>query len=105
MRLTKYITGLLFMACILPACNSPYTYKKKGYFNIEFPEKKYQSFDQPGYPYTFEYPVYANIIKDSTFFGDKAEDWWINIEVPQFGGRIYVSYKISGPKPDGLLSK
>jgi gliding motility-associated lipoprotein GldD len=37
--------------------------------------------------------VYANIIKDSTFFGDKAEDWWINIEVPQFGGRIYVSYK------------
>ena len=93
MKLSKYITGLLLIASFLPACNSTYTYKKKGFFNIEFPEKKYQSFDKPGYPYTFEYPVYANIKKDSTFFGDKAEDWWINIEVPQFGGRIYVSYK------------
>jgi gliding motility-associated lipoprotein GldD len=93
MKFFKHIAGLLLIAHILPACNSTYTYKKKGYFNIEFPEKKYQSFDLPGYPYTFEYPVYANIIKDSTFFGDKAEDWWINIDVPRFRGRIYVSYK------------
>jgi gliding motility-associated lipoprotein GldD len=76
------------------SCNSDYTAgKKKGYFKIDFPEKKYRLFDQPGYPYTFEYPVYANIIKDTTFFGDKAEDWWINIDVPGFGGRIYISYK------------
>jgi gliding motility-associated lipoprotein GldD len=93
MRLSKYITRLLLIASILSACNSPYTYKKKGYFNIEFPEKKYRPFDQPGYPYTFEYPVYSEIIKDSTFFGDKAEDWWINIEIPRFAGRIYISYK------------
>jgi gliding motility-associated lipoprotein GldD len=93
MKLPKYIAGLLLIAHMLPACNSPYTYKKKGYFNIEFPEKKYRLFDQPGYPYKFEYPVYAEITKDTTFFGDKAEDWWINIDVPQFGGRIYVSYK------------
>jgi gliding motility-associated lipoprotein GldD len=93
MKFSKYITGLVLIAYILPACNSAYTYKKKGYFNIEFPEKKYRPFDKPGYPYTFEYPVYANILKDSTFFGDKAEDWWINIDVPRFGGRIYISYK------------
>jgi gliding motility-associated lipoprotein GldD len=93
MKLLKYIACLLLTISILSACNSPYTYKRKGYFDIKFPEKKYQSFDQPGYPYTFEYPVYSKIIKDSTFFGDKAEDWWINIEVPRFGGRIYVSYK------------
>ena len=79
--------------CIL-SCNSDYSVgKKKGYFHIDFPEKKYQRFDQPGYPYTFEYPVYANVIKDSTFFEDKAGDWWINIDVPQFNGRIYISYK------------
>jgi gliding motility-associated lipoprotein GldD len=88
----KILSLLLFIA-IMWGCNSPYTYKKKGYFNIEFPEKKYQSFDQPGYPYTFEYPVYANVIKDSVFFGDKAEEYWINIDFPLFGGRIYVSYK------------
>jgi gliding motility-associated lipoprotein GldD len=79
------------------SCNSTYTAgKKKGYFKIDFPEKKYQIFDQPGYPYTFEYPLYAQVSKDSTFFEDKAGDWWINIDVPQLGGRIYISYKEIG---------
>ncbi len=90
---------LLFILCslILIACNSDYsTGKKKGYFHIDFPEKKYQAFDQPGYPYTFEYPVYATVNKDSTFFGDKAGDWWVNIDVPQFASRIYISYKAIG---------
>ena len=91
--------GLLLVAgCwLLFSCNSDYsTGKKKGYFHIDFPEKKYQSFDQPGYPYTFEYPVYARVTKDSTFFDDKAGDWWVNIDVPQFAGRIYISYKTIG---------
>src|SRR6185295_15248020 len=82
---------------LLAACNSPYTPKPTGYFKIDFPEKKYQLFDQPGYPYTFEYPAYATVIKDSTFFGDKPENpWWININFPQFNSRIYVSYKVIG---------
>ena len=82
---------------LLPACNSDYSVgKKKGYFHIDFPEKKYQLFNQPGYPYSFEYPVYARVSKDSTFFGDKAGEWWVNIDVPQFGGRIYISYKAIG---------
>ena len=81
-------------ALFLLSCNSNYTAgKRKGYFKIDFPEKKYQVFDKPGYPYTFEYPVYANVVKDSTFFDDKAGDWWVNIDIPQFAGRIYVSYK------------
>jgi gliding motility-associated lipoprotein GldD len=84
-----------FIALALFSCNSPYRpeLKKKGYFKIDFPEKKYRPFDQPGYPYTFEYPVYATVSKDSTFFQDKAGDYWINIDVPQFSGRIYISYK------------
>lgn len=87
----------LFVFCLfflLASCNSSYTYKKKGYFKIDFPEKKYQAFDQPGYPYRFEYPAYANITRDTSFFGETPENpWWINIDVPQFGGRIYISYK------------
>lgn len=82
------------------SCNSNYTIgKKKGYFKIDFPQKKYQLFDQAGYPYTFEYPVYAKVIKDTTFFEEKPENpWWINIDIPQFAGRIYVSYKEIGNK-------
>ena len=92
---------------LLAACNHDYTAgKKKGYFKISFPEKKYQLFSQPGYPYSFEYPVYANISKDSTFFDDKAGDWWINIDVPRFDGRIYISYKpiVSRNNLDSLVN-
>jgi gliding motility-associated lipoprotein GldD len=88
---TLFLAPLLFL---LAACNSDYTAgKKRGYYRISFPEKQYQRFDQPGYPYTFEYPVYATISKDSTFFQDPADDFWINIDFPRFAGRIYISYK------------
>jgi gliding motility-associated lipoprotein GldD len=83
----------LFMAIVL-SCNTPYTNpRKKGYFKIDFPEKKYQLFNEPGYPYSFEYPEYSSIVKDSSFFDTKAGDYWINIDFPQFGSRIYISYK------------
>ena len=92
----------LLLACcclLLISCNSTYTSKKKGYFKIDFPERKYQHFQQEGFPYTFEYPVYANIIKDSTYFDSNPENpYWINIDFPQFGGRIFLSYKIVGGK-------
>ncbi len=79
------------------SCNSDYTPKPKGYFKIPFPEKAYQRFDQPGYPYSFEYPVYANVVKDSSFFNEATENpWWINIDFPQFNGKVHVSYKQIG---------
>jgi gliding motility-associated lipoprotein GldD len=88
----KYLSvSVLFC---LWSCNSDYSVgKKKGYFKIDFPKKEYRLFDQPGYPYTFEYPVYSSVSKDTTFFDVKAGDWWINIDIPQFDGRIYISYK------------
>ena len=78
-------------------CNSSFVPKPTGDFNIHLPEKQYRAFNEPGYPYSFEYPVYANILKDSTFFDSIAENpWWINIDVPQLNGRIYISYKQIG---------
>jgi len=79
------------------ACNSPFTPKPKGYFKIDFPEKKYQTFNTANYPYSFEYPTYAEVVKDSTFFGGATENpWWININFPQFNSKIYISYKEIG---------
>lgn len=93
------ILCLTAIAFSLFACNSNYVPKQEGYFSIPFPDKKYQLFDKPGYPYTFEYPVYAEIVKDSTFFGKTPENpWWLNINFPQFEGRIYLSYKQIGGK-------
>ena len=96
-----------FFLLILFSCNSDYTVgKKRGYFKIDFPEKKYREFDQPGYPYSFEYPVYSAIIKDTTFFEAIPENpWWINIDFPQFAARVHMSYKEIGKnKFDSLVN-
>ena len=83
-----------FLLFILMACNSDYTPKPRGYFRIDFPEHSYQSFNSPEFPYSFEYPVYGNILRDTAFFGDKPENpYWINIDFPRFHARIYISYK------------
>jgi len=87
------VVCLLFLSC-----NSVYTPKRRGYFKIDFPKHEYQTFDQPGFPYTFEYPVYANVVRDSSFFDTVPENpYWINIDFPRFNGRIYISYKAIGP--------
>jgi len=82
---------------LLSSCNSDYIPKPRGYFKIDFPNHQYQSFDKPGYPYKFEYPVYAQVVQDSTFFDKTPENpFWINIDFPRFNGRIYISYKEVG---------
>jgi gliding motility-associated lipoprotein GldD len=102
--MTRPINSILslFIVLALPAsllfsCNSVYTPRPKGYFKIVFPARQYQSFDQPGYPYTFEYPVYANVTRDTSFFEATPENpYWINIVFPQFNATIYISYKKIG---------
>ncbi len=91
---------VLFLFCaLLLACNSDYIIKRRGYFKIDLPEKAYQSFNRPGYPYTFEYPLYGKIVKDTSFFDQQVEDdYWINIDFPRFNSRMHISYKEIGKK-------
>jgi gliding motility-associated lipoprotein GldD len=102
----KTSSGIFLAVLFLLSCNSDYVARPRGYFKISFPKKEYRAFDKPGFPYTFEYPVYGNIIQDSLFFEEKAEnDYWINIDFPQFNGRIHISYKQIGPnKFDSLVN-
>ena len=90
---------LLAAAILMAACNSGYTSKKRGYYQISFPPHQYVKFDTSGFPYTFEYPVYARIIKDSTYFESTADNpYWLNIDFPMFRGKIFISYKTIGGK-------
>ncbi|MFL5740825.1 MAG: hypothetical protein ACJ75B_11450 [Flavisolibacter sp.] len=102
----KTISTLALLAVFLLSCNTDYVSKPRGYFKIPLPPKKYQRFDKPGFPYSFEYPVYGQIVQDSLFFEEKTENpYWINIDFPQFNGRIYISYKEIGPnKFDSLVN-
>jgi gliding motility-associated lipoprotein GldD len=85
----------LIMFCFI-SCDDPslVTQKPRGYFKIDFPAKAYRLFDKPGFPYQFEYPAYGQVVQDSLFFDQKAENpYWINIDFPQFSARIHISYK------------
>ncbi|MBS1566453.1 MAG: hypothetical protein JST39_18865 [Bacteroidetes bacterium] len=89
------------MAFFSFSCNNAYVPKPRGYYRIAFPEHKYQVFDKPGYPYRFEYPVYASVVQDSSYFEEQPDNpYWINVDFPQFQGRIYISYI-----PIGSVSK
>jgi gliding motility-associated lipoprotein GldD len=93
--LKRTFFGLMFLLVV--SCNSPYTPKPRSYYRIDMPEHAYQLFNEPGYPYSFEYPLYAKITKDSTLFDDNPDNpYWINIDFPRFNGRIYISYKSVG---------
>lgn len=87
---------LAFIGMTDLSCNSPYTVKPKGYPRIAFPSHAYRLFDDPSYPYTFEYPVYAEVMRDSSFFRDEDTPYWINIDFPALNGKIYISYKSVG---------
>ena len=73
----------------LSGCGDTPMPKPRGYFRIDLPERNYRAFDTT-FPYTFEYPVYARITPDVSA---KDEPYWINIDYPQFKGRIHLSYK------------
>lgn len=110
---TKYLvlrlSSIIIISVFISSCNSPYVSKKRGYFKIDLPQHSYQKFERDGFPYSFEYPVYGDIIQDSTYFDSNPENpYWINVDFPTFSGRLFLSYKEIGGKvfykiklPDG----
>lgn len=84
-----FIVIFLFEQC------RPYvpTPKPRGYFKVEFPEKKYQAFDVDSFPFSFDYPVYAQITQDSNMIKEADNPYWINVYIPSMDATIYLSYK------------
>lgn len=91
-RYTFIIAALLFIASCRPDVFPP---KPEGYFRLDTPAKhEYQLFDRPGFPYTFEYPVYSNIVNDTEFQNSKERNpYWININIPSLNCVINITYK------------
>lgn len=101
------VTRILFLAAIvLPGCNSTYTSKKEGYYKIDFPARKYTTYNDPGMPYSFEYPVYATVENDSLAADPNLKDRYsINIDFPSLNGKIYITYKAIGATSEYPVKK
>jgi gliding motility-associated lipoprotein GldD len=86
---------LLFASCY----DDNFTAKKRCYYRIDLPEKKYEQFADKTYPFSFQYPAYGHPIKDTAFFGARPENpYWMNVEIPTLGGKIYLTYKAINDK-------
>lgn len=86
------VLGFL-MAITISSCGDDdeevYIPKPKGYFRIDFPEKKYRLYDSIC-PYSFEIPTYSFIDNDKHM---GAEPCWLNINFPRYNAQIHLSYK------------
>jgi gliding motility-associated lipoprotein GldD len=91
-RIITALLCILFIASCRPPVFPP---KPPGYFRIDTPAShQYQIFDSPGFPYTFEYPVYCMLEGDTMFKADKIDTrFWININFPSLSAMINITYK------------
>jgi gliding motility-associated lipoprotein GldD len=86
----RFLTVFIFVLIVAGSCTDSYTPKPRGYFRIDLPERTYRVFDTT-FPFTFEYPKYADITEDSS---KMAEPFWINIRYKPFNATLHFSYKV-----------
>jgi gliding motility-associated lipoprotein GldD len=99
----RRLPAVLFLMLIFSAlisCREHYTPKPKGYIRIDYPEKKYTSYTA-AQGYSFEYPVYGRVSKDSSGIHPD----WLNIDFPQFAGTIYLSYMKINRNPGNFANE
>ncbi len=87
----KYNLFSIFVIIFLISCNgreinNP---KPRGYFRIDLPKKSYVKFSADC-PYSFEYPVYARVEKDTDA---NTQPYWYNIQFPTMKATIHLSYR------------
>jgi len=79
---------VVFVLCLIYSCENEFLPRPKGYFRIDFPEKKYTEFNQD-FPYSFEYPIYA---KPSVYQGNINGKYWLNLNFEKLRATLHLSY-------------
>jgi gliding motility-associated lipoprotein GldD len=82
------------------SCKQEYIPKPHGYFRIDFQEKAYHRLDSAGLPYNFEIPDYGHIVPDNDRL---AEQYWVNLLVPEHKAELHISYKKVATNLEKLL--
>ncbi len=101
----SFALAWLFSWALLSCEGTVWQPKPRGYPRVIYPEKAYRAFSEDYCGFTFEYPEYARIEQDTTFFDERPEHpCWFNIVVPAFNCQLYCSYvPVTGETPVGKL--
>ena len=85
---------VLLTVILVTACQeAPLSPKPRAYPRIIFPEKDYQKFDEDYCSFTFDYPTYAQVIQDTTFFQETPlHPCWFDLYIAAFDCRLHCSY-------------
>lgn len=88
MKKLLQIVCITVVAVLFSACGTTVP-KPYGYFRIALPEKVYQEFDEPGFPYRFEYSESAQVQARTA----DGEEYWIDIVYPSIKAQVNCTYK------------
>ena len=81
---------LLAALFFFSGCEEDYTPRPRGYFRIDFPEKKYERAQTGNCPFVFEIPGYSKLVPDSS---PATEPCWFNLVFDKLNATVYLSYK------------
>lgn len=70
------------------------TPKPRTYPKVEYPVKRYQVFDRDQCNFVFEFPTYAQVVRDSSGLteAERKSSCWFDLYFPAFDGRLHCSY-------------
>ena len=85
----NFLIILFLIVGLFYSCGSDYTPKPRGYFKIDLPENKYQTYSS-SCPFTFDFSIYSTVLADKN---KDAKPCWMDIYYPQFNGRVHLSYQ------------
>jgi gliding motility-associated lipoprotein GldD len=102
----KKIFFLATITLLIASCgdgDNAQTPKPRGYPRVNFPifdvANRYQKFDLNYCQFTFDYPTYAKIERDTLFFDEAPpSDCWFNMTIPSLKATLHCSYYDIGPK-------
>ena len=93
--MNRLVAVLLLLSCFWQACQSDvvFTPKPRTFPKIDFPNKAYQPFQEGYCQFSFQYPTYATIERDTAFFEElPINPCWFDIVIPNFDARVHCSY-------------
>ena len=97
MKKSRIALFLLLIFAMSACTEQNFVPKPVAYPVIELPVfSQYQTFNNDC-PYSFEYPQYVEVVKDSFFFEDEVlSNCWINMNYPSINAKVHFSYKEIG---------